>query len=224
MDRVWPLFVLLPGLPPVACHHPGGRRRKRRKTPRKANDTGWCSLRQNNEQKYSYCMAENNMFFCVPGIPPESPNTGMKQGEGGKRKQVFDVACLCHIMAFTKNSRLTWSCVSMSFPPAAPSGWSVRGRTSANTRKGQFFYCGSSLLHNLSSAAESSCPPVSGLMGEGSTATAAAAFTLKAEQSRAGQSEERRWKERLKKREGVKAVGKSGWEKTNFMVPLLSVS
>lgn len=140
MDRVWPLFVLLPGLPPVACHHPGGRRRKRRKTPRKANDTGWCSLRQNNEQKYSYCMAENNMFFCVPGIPPESPNTGMKQGEGGKRKQVFDVACLCHIMAFTKNSRLTWSCVSMSFPPAAPSGWSVRGRTSANTRKGQFFF------------------------------------------------------------------------------------
>lgn len=102
MDRVWPLFVLLPGLPPVACHHPGGRRRKRRKTPRKANDTGWCSLRQNNEQKYSYCMAENNMFFCVPGIPPESPNTGMKQGEGEKRKHVFDVACLCHIMAFTK--------------------------------------------------------------------------------------------------------------------------
>lgn len=40
-------------------------------------------------------MAENNMFFCVPGIPPESPNTGMKQGEREKRKQVFDVACLC---------------------------------------------------------------------------------------------------------------------------------
>lgn len=83
MDRVWPLFVLLPGLPPVACHHPGGRRRKRRKTPRKADDTGWCSLWQNNEQKYSSCMAESNMFFCVPGIPPESPNTGMKQVWGG---------------------------------------------------------------------------------------------------------------------------------------------
>lgn len=69
-------------------------------------------------------------------------------------------------------------------------------------KRSVFFYCGSSLLHNLSSAAESSCPPVSGLMGEGSTATAAAAFTLKAKQSRAEQSEERRWKERLKKERG----------------------